>query len=156
MGRGREFGRGEGHNPLGVVEGTDERVMARKRGTNSATQRRECTSRKGAAFLSNVIETTIKYERTTMNAPNNLELFAGSIGRLENGRDPVSTLPFEGCEDMIKLRDYRLFAPGVHQSLCLHAINYLTTRPVVHWTWVGINISIRILLNYLIFFCKFM
>lgn len=38
--------------------------------------REECASRKGAAFLSNVIETTIKYERATMNAPNNSELFA--------------------------------------------------------------------------------
>lgn len=38
--------------------------------------REECASRKGAAFLSNVIETTIKYERATMNAPNNSEFFA--------------------------------------------------------------------------------
>lgn len=51
-----------------------------------ATQRagEECASRKGAAFLSNVIETTIKYERTTMNASNNPELFASSISRPEN------------------------------------------------------------------------
>lgn len=44
----------------------------------------ECANRKGAAFLSNVIETTIKYERTTMNASNNPELFASSISRSEN------------------------------------------------------------------------
>lgn len=50
-----------------------------KESTNGATQRRECASRKGAAFLSNVIETTIKYERTTMNAPNNPELFAPAL-----------------------------------------------------------------------------
>lgn len=72
---------------------------------------RECASRKGAAFLSNVIETTIKYERTTMNVPNNPELFAGSIPRSEN-EGIASTLPFKGCEDMIKLRDiYRSIRP---------------------------------------------
>lgn len=55
----------------------------REREGNSATQRegesRASESKGCTPSLSNVIETTIKYERATMNAPNNPELFASSI-----------------------------------------------------------------------------
>lgn len=71
------------------------------RGSNSAVQRgRVCASRssKGCTFLplQNVIETTIKYERATMNAPNNSELFASSMPRPENEGGFASTLSREG------------------------------------------------------------
>lgn len=76
-GRGeREFGRdsrGSRKNGWGGWERNSCHIESRRR-----------ASRKGAAFLSNVIETTIKYERTTMNASNNPELFASSISRPEN------------------------------------------------------------------------
>lgn len=77
----------------------------KERGVLIVPHREECASRKGAAFLSNVIETTIKYERATMNAPNNSEFFAQLYTSAWKRRDPASILPFEGCEDMIKLRD---------------------------------------------------
>lgn len=88
----------------GVAERTDEGGLERE---TVAAQRAggERASRKGAAFLSNVIETTIKYERTTMNASNNPELFASSISRPENEGALRRALSLEGREDMIKLYD---------------------------------------------------
>lgn len=64
-----------------------------------------------------------------MNAPNNLELFAGFIARLGKRRDLAWTLPFEGCEDMIKLRDtgYSLpRCPSLRDRLSHGAIGQLT------------------------------
>jgi len=128
--------------------------MERERERERAQQCHTESVRKGAAFLSNVIETTIKYERTTMNAPNNPELFAGSIPRSEN-EGIASTLPFEGCEDMIKLRDvcmcvyiYRLFVP-CPSGLCDQP-SYISTKLALV---IIINVSIRILF-YFIFFAN--
>lgn len=92
-------------------------------------ERRECASRKGASFLSNVIETTIKYERTTMNAPNNPELFASSIPRPENEGALRRALSLEGREDMIKLYGGGTSCSPRPPSLCSRAIDHLTIRP---------------------------
>lgn len=104
-------------------EGDREKQRERERVREGLTvPHKEESVRKGAAFLSNVIETTIKYGRTTINAPNNLELFAGPTARLESEGIPTSTPPFEGCEDMIKLRDTG-YSPPPHVST-----NFMSSR----------------------------
>lgn len=72
----------------GLVERADMGCDV-KRGRKTERRYRAVRGARGskgvaAAFLSNVIETTIKYERTTMNAPNNPKLFGSSMARPEN------------------------------------------------------------------------
>lgn len=83
---------------VGVVERTNKGERERKRNRKSERKReRESAEPKGCTSLSNVIETTIKYERSTMNAPNNPELFASSIrAGLKTKGGPASTLSLEG------------------------------------------------------------